>query len=111
MAQARREPRISEMEVLPPAQSRRAATHAASNVSDAVFETLPARTNDRSAKRPSTDLQSEPSLPGLGLLKQNAGSQNPSGSVQAGVTPGFAAFTILSALAVFWLCGGHALLY
>jgi hypothetical protein len=111
MAQARREPRFSEIEVLPPVQGARAAAYDDSDVSDAVFETLPAQAKDNPATRPSANVQSEASLPGLELLKRNAGSHAASLSLQAGVTPGFAAFTILAALAVFWLCGGHALLY
>jgi hypothetical protein len=111
MAQARREPRFSEIEVLPPLQTGRTPTLDAADVSDAVFETLPTQTRGKPAKQPSTGVQSEPSLPGLGLLKQNADPHAASGSMQAGITPAFAAFTILSALAVFWLCGGHALLY
>jgi hypothetical protein len=111
MAQARREPRFSEIELLPPVQSARAAALEDSDVCDAVFETLPAQAKDKPATRPSPGVQSEPNLPDLGLLKRNAGPHAASGSRQAGITPGFAAFTILAALAVFWLCGGHALLY
>jgi hypothetical protein len=76
-----------------------------------VFETLPAQAKDKPARRSSPSVQSEPNLPGLGLLKQNAGSHTAPGAEHAGITPGFAVFTILAALAVFWLCGGHALLY
>jgi hypothetical protein len=111
MAQARREPRFSGIELLPPAQGARGPAHDESDVCDAVFETLPAQAKDWPAKRPPPGVQSEPSPPGLGLLKRNAGPHAASDSLRAGITPGFAAFTILSAFAVFWLCGGHALLY
>ena len=111
MAQARREPRFGEIEVLPPAQSARTAALGAADIVDAVFETLPIRTAEAAAKRPSPSVQAEASLPGLGLLKQNTGSHAASLSEEGDITPGFAAVTLLSALAVFWLCGGHALLY
>jgi hypothetical protein len=111
MAQARREPRFSEIELLPPAQNARAAALDDGDISDAVFETLPAQDRDKPLKRRSPGVQSDPNLAGLGLLKRNTGSHAASHSLQAGITPGFAAFTILAALAVFWLCGGHALLY
>jgi hypothetical protein len=97
--------------VLPPLQTGRAPTIDAADVCDAVFETLSAPPQERQARIPSPSVQTEASFHGLGLLKQNAGAHAASGSAQAGITPGFAAFTILSALAVFWLCGGHALLY
>ena len=114
MAQARREPRFSEVEVLPPAQAGRTAAHGAldaADISDADFETMPAQTPERPVPRPSQYAQPEAILPGLGILKQNAGAPVAASAEQAGFTPGFAAVTILSAIAVFWLCGGHALLY
>lgn len=113
MAQARREPRFSEIEVLPPAHAGRAAlgAHDAADVSDADFETLPAQTFDKPVPKPLRNAPPQAGLPSLGLLKQNAGAQAASGAERAGITPGFATVTILSALAVFWLCGGHALLY
>jgi hypothetical protein len=113
MAQARREPRFSEIEVLPPVQAGRMAHGAleANDVSDADFETLPAQTPDRLLRKPLQNAQPGASLPDLGLLKQNAGAQAASRAEKAGITPGFAAVTVLSAIAVFWLCGGHALLY
>ena len=110
MAQARREPRFSEVELLPP-QTGRTAVHVSIDVSDAVFETLPAQTLEMSARKPLQSAVPQASLPGLGLLKQRAGEPAAASAEQAGITPGFAALTILSALAVFWLCGGHALLY
>jgi hypothetical protein len=114
MAQARREPRFSEIEVLPPARIARTAALGAVNVadvSDAVFETLSAQTSEKPVRKPVQVAQSDASLPGLGLLKRNSVSHPASGPRHAGITPGFASFTILSAFAVFWLCGGHALLY
>jgi hypothetical protein len=111
MAQARREPRFSEIELLPPVQGARAAAHDGGDVSDAVFETLPPQAKEKQATRPSPSVQSESNVLGLGLLKQNTGSHAAPDSQPAGITPGFAAFTILAALSVFWLCGGHALLY
>jgi hypothetical protein len=114
MAQARREPRFSEIEVLPPTQAGRAAgldAFDANDVSDAVFETLPAQIQNKAARKSSPGIHPDPSFPGLGLLKQNMGPHAERGSEQAGLTPGFAAFTILAAFSVFWLCGGHALLY
>jgi hypothetical protein len=112
MAQARREQRFSEIEVLPPAKIVRTAALGAVNVadvSDAVFETLSAQTSEKPVRKPVQGAQSDASPPGLGLLKRNSVSHSASGP--GGITPSFAAFTILSAFAVFWLCGGHALLY
>jgi hypothetical protein len=111
MAQARREPRFSEIELFPPAQGARTAARDDGDVSDAEFETLPAQAKDKPAMWLSASVQSESNLRGLGLLKRNAGSHTAPELLQAGITPGFAAFTIFAALAVFWLCGGHALLY
>jgi hypothetical protein len=102
---------FSGIEVLPPAKSVRSAAYSADDIVDAVFETLPMQTPETPVRKLAPLIQSEAGLPGLGLLKQNFGSHAAAGSESAGVTPGFVAFTILSALAVFWLCGGHALLY
>jgi hypothetical protein len=114
MAQARREPRFSEIEVLPPAQVERNAGLSSfdlPDVSDAVFETLPVQASEEPARKPLRSVRQEPSVSGLGLLKHQAGAHVLSESARAGITPGFAAFTILLAFAVFWLCGGHVLLY
>ena len=114
MAQARREPRFSEIEVLPPAQAVRTAALCsidAQDICDAVFETLPGQAAEPAARRPPHNAPLDAGLPGLGLLKQNTGSHASAAAERAGMTPGFAAFTVLAALAVFWLCGGHALLY
>ena len=76
-----------------------------------MFETLPAQSLEMSARKPLQSAIPQTSLPGLGLLKQKAGEPAVASAEHAGITPGFAALTILSAIAVFWLCGGHALLY
>jgi hypothetical protein len=111
MAQARREPRFSEIEVLPPARSGRPPALDAPDVTDAIFETIPQRAPAGPDRKPTRSAPGEIGLRGLGLLKNDAGARTEAGSEHAGITPGFAVFTILSAIAVFWLCGGHALLY
>jgi hypothetical protein len=99
------------VEVLPPAKTAGMAALGAADIVDAVFVTLPMQTAEAPARKSAPSVQTETILPGLGLLRQNTGAQAATGSAQAGITRSFAAFTILSALAVFWLCGGHALLY
>ena len=111
MAQARREPRFSEMELLPPAQSIRAAQPGADNVINAVFETLPPALGGAAPNRLVANIGHSSRTPALGLLKRSSGASAATGAEGTALTPGFAAFTILAALAVFWLCGGHALLY
>ena len=110
MAQVRREPRFVEMEVLTPAARtpQRALTENA-DVIDAVFETVSSPARELPLETVKSDVMALPS--GIGLLKQSIPFDAVAYSSDHAISPGFAAFTLLLALGVFWLFGGHALMY
>ena len=109
MAQARREPRFSEIELLPPTPGARMTARGADDIIDAEFESLLPGVIESAFTSPARGIGAI--VPGLGILRRDSGAHAAPNARQAAITPGFAAFTLLSALAVFWLCGGHALLY
>jgi hypothetical protein len=82
------------------------------SIIDAEFETvLPQRRAKPAAPRPAAEYLSpfDP-VDGLELLRGNGLVQPKSGQPEQ-LTPGFLFFTAVAALAVFWVSGGHALLY
>ena len=118
MAQVRREPRFNDIEVLAPVKiagqpARRSIDM--SDISDAVFETIGGHAPAFIAAGPAKSAQQRPIVPagadGLGILKQNVPFDAVAYSNDSALSPGFLAFTLFSAFGVFWLCGGHALLY
>jgi hypothetical protein len=113
MAQARKEPRFAEMEVIVPVKPAGMAARLSivdAEIADAVFETVRAPFPNAG---PVEDQQpkSAPTTPGLGLLKQNVPFDTAAFASGNQLSPGFLGITLILALAVFWLCGGHALLY
>jgi hypothetical protein len=113
MGQARKEPRFADLEVLAPMKPGGAAARLAmidADVSDADFEIVGPSNTRGQAPKTSRDPQYG-SVPGLGLLRQNAAQHASSLASGDQLSPGFLAITLMLALAVFWLCGGHALLY
>jgi hypothetical protein len=110
MAQARREPRFVEMEVLAPAiRAPLRALPETADVFDADFETVSTAAKERSSEKTKSAEAALP--PGIGLLKQNVPFDAAAYSNDPVISPGFAAFTAFLAIGVFWLFGGHALLY
>jgi hypothetical protein len=113
MAQARKEPRFAEMEVLSPVKPVGASARLSfvdGDISDADFETV-RNSVPKTAQideQPSTFAQS---APGLGLLKRNVPFDTAAFASDDQLSPGFLGITLILALGVFWLCGGHALLY
>jgi hypothetical protein len=79
---------------------------------DAEFETvLPARRAEPAPPRAAVDFSAaEEPADGLELLRANSAAQ-PDYDQPEQLTPGFLFFTAVAALAVFWVSGGHALLY
>ncbi len=117
MAEVRREPRFADIEVLAPAKgpgasARLAVDHA--DISDAVFETVGASTGFNDADNiiavPQKSTASS-QMPGIDLLRQNVPFHAVAYADDSAFSPGFLAFTLFSTFGVFWLCGGHALLY
>lgn len=113
MVQARKEPRFAELEVLAPVKPAGAAVRLTlidADISDADFEIV--GPSNASPQVPKASRQPQHgSHPGLGLLRQNAAKDAASLVSDDQLSPGFLAVTLILALAVFWLCGGHALLY
>jgi hypothetical protein len=113
MGQARKEPRFADLEVLAPVRSSGVAARLAvmdADISDADFETVhPLGPGPTVTK--ATQHSSSGSMNGLGLLRQS--SSQGAAFLASGdqLSPGFLVMTLVLALAVFWLCGGHALLY
>ena len=118
MAQVRREPRFNDIEVLVPVKPASSSVRPSidlSDISDAVFETISARAPAFIAAGPAKSTQQRPVDPAgadsLGILKQSVPFDAVAYSSDSALSPGFLAFTLFSAFGVFWLCGGHALLY
>jgi hypothetical protein len=113
MGQARKEPRFADLEVLAPVKSadaRARLTLIDADISDADFETV--GPSNASPQVPKASRQPQHgSHPGLDLLRQNAPQDAASLVSNDQLSPGFLAMTLILALAVFWLCGGHALMY
>jgi hypothetical protein len=113
MAQARKEPRFAEIELLTPAKPAGASARLASvdeDISDADFETVQPLRNISIRTDAARPLSHSP-VQGLGLLRQNVRLNAASFASDDQLSPGFLAITLILALTVFWLCGGHALLY
>jgi hypothetical protein len=113
MGQARKEPRFADLEVLAPMKPGGTAARLAvidADVSDADFEIVCPSNAGPQALKASRQPQYG-SVPGLGLLRQNPAQHASSLASGDQLSPGFLAVTLILALAVFWLCGGHALLY
>ena len=117
MRQARHEPTFASFELIAPSRpAGQTALRAldALDVSDAEFETVSASNVDAgrvSAPEPVLRPSLQHSLPGIGLLRQNIPFDSASFAESDTLSARFVAFTAISAFAVFWLCGGHALLY
>ncbi len=117
MIDVRQDPRFGEFEVLTPSRPAGQAARAAVSsleVYDAEFETLAGvseapRPHD-AAVEPRRNMARD-ALPGIDMLRQNIPFDSVSYSQDGTFSPGFVAFTAFSAIAVFWLCGGHVLLY
>ncbi len=79
---------------------------------DAEFETvLPTkRTEPTVARAEGTFRDAASSMDDLSLLRAD-GMAQPSNDQPEQLTPAFLFFTAVAAFAVFWVCGGHALLY
>jgi hypothetical protein len=113
MAQARKEPRFADMELLAPVKLAGASARLSivdADISDAVFETV------RSSDTNTAPMEEQPSIsartaPSLGLLKQSVPFDTASFASGDQLSPGFLGITLILAFAAFWLCGGHALLY
>ena len=113
MAQARKEPRFAEIEVLSPIKPAGASARLSvvdADIADAVFETVHAPIPTAEPVEVQR-LKPAGTTPGLGLLKQNIPFDTAAFAADDQISPGFLGITLILALAVFWLCGGHALLY
>jgi hypothetical protein len=113
MAQARKEPRFAEIELLTPARTAGASARLAvidCEVSDVDFETVP-RPFSGPATADEGQVPFQKTISGLGLLRQGMPSNAGSFVSNDQMSPGFLAFAAMLAFAVFWLCGGHSLLY
>jgi hypothetical protein len=113
MQQTRNEPRFADLEVpalvKPAGASARLAVIDA-DISDADFETV--QPPHRGLVHGETAADSlHAAVPGLGLLRRNSSHNTTVLASDDQLSPGFLAITLILALAVFWLCGGHALLY
>jgi hypothetical protein len=117
MREVRREPTFEGMEVIAPSRQSGSAARKAlevPDVSDAEFETVLSPVQRAQTDAPSsvqTMDNASHSFPGIDLLRQNIPFDSVSYPGAETLSPGFVAFTAFSALAVFWLCGGHVLLY
>jgi hypothetical protein len=113
MALPRKEPRFANIEVLTPAKSGGASARLAivdADISDADFETVDGSGTHSIATNPAR-LSPKSAVSGLGLLRHSVPFDTASFVSDDLLSPGFLAVTLLLALFVFWLCGGHALLY
>jgi hypothetical protein len=113
MALPRKEPHFADIEVLAHAKAGGMQAQLAildSDISDADFETVP-RLHANPAAGDATRHSRHSSVPGLGLLRQGMPTDTALFAPGNQLSPGFLAVTLLLAIAVFWLCGGHALLY
>jgi hypothetical protein len=113
MAHLRKDPQFATIEVLTPSKAGGATAHLAildSDIADADFETV-----QRSSAKPiasdATRNSLHSSAQGLGLLRRGMPIDTALFASDNQLSPGFLAVTLLLAFAVFWLCGGHALLY
>ena len=117
MREVRREPSFEGMEVIAPSRPSGSAARKANealDVSDAEFETVMSPVQHTRVDTPSSFPAKEGALhsfPGINLLRQNVPFDSVSYPGGETLSPGFVAFTAFSAAVVFWLCGGHALLY
>jgi hypothetical protein len=113
MAHLRKEPQFADIEVVELVKAGGAQTQLAildSDISDADFETVP-RSHANPVAGDATRYSQHSSVPGLGLLRQGMPSDTALFEPENQLSPGFLAATLLLAFSVFWLCGGHALLY
>ena len=117
MREVRQDPWLGEVEVMAPSRPAGQAARAAVSsldVCDAEFETLTVASEAPgpfdAAAEPRREMPRE-ALPGIDMLRQNVPFDSVSYSEDGTFSPGFVAFTAFSAIAVFWLCGGHVLLY
>jgi hypothetical protein len=113
MVQARKEPRFAEMEVLTPVRLPGVSARLSvvdADISDADFETVrPSMAHsglEKARRNASADTAA-----GLGLLKRRVIIDTSAIKADEGLSPGFLTITLILAIAAFWLCGGHALLY
>lgn len=117
MREVRREPTFEGMEVIAPSRPTGSAARKAleaPDISDAEFETVlsPVRRADTDTPSAFNAKDAAPhAFAGIDLLRQSVPFDSVSYPGGETLSPGFIAFTAFSALAVFWLCGGHTLLY
>jgi hypothetical protein len=113
MAQARKEPRFAEMEVLTPVKPAGVSARLSivdADISDADFETVrptSAHAGFEKARRNAPTATAA----GLGLLRRKVVTDTSATITDERLSPGFLTITLIVAISVFWLCGGHALLY
>ena len=115
MNEIRRDTRFAEMELLAPEKPAGAVpwpSRGTGIVSDAEFVSLVKHKDATSARPQSLEAPTNAgAAPGLGLLKRNIPFDAAANAEESAMSPGFVAFTLAAAFGVFWLCGGHALLY
>jgi hypothetical protein len=82
------------------------------SIIDAEFETvLPAKRSEPPSPRVVSEFPAPViSTDGLALLREK-GPARPESDQPEQLTPAFLFFTFIAAVAVFWVSGGHALLY
>ncbi len=82
------------------------------SIIDAEFETvLPVKRSEPASPRAVSEFPSPViSIDGLALLREK-GPIRPDSDQLEQLTPAFLFFTFIAAVAVFWVSGGHALLY
>jgi hypothetical protein len=113
MAQARKEPRFAEMEVLTPVRPAGGSARLSvvdADISDADFETVRPPLAQAGLEKARNNAPADIAA-GLGLLRHKVVTEPSATITDERLSPGFITITLILAIAVFWLCGGHALLY